>query len=127
MASTKTTTAKQPRQSREGQRQQRITAAYKTIREVGAHHGNPTMEDLSVASQSNPDAQYVVTHDLVTDRYHCECMAGIHSRVCVHVEAAKRYVAARRTRIQAQQAADTARDTAPLRRDNRPFSQRFMA
>ena len=119
------------RQSREAQRQARITAAYRSLRETANRDGQPSHRAFSVASQSQPGAHHTVTWDTASDHTHCDCTAGQYGRDCVHQAAMRRYIAAihaadaRRTdeAAQARQAeADRARDTSILRRDNRPFS-----
>jgi uncharacterized Zn finger protein len=112
-------------------RQARITAAYRSLRETANRDGQPSHRAFSVASQSDPTVHYTVTWDTDTDALHCTCTAGSYGRDCVHQAAMRRYIAAihaadaRRT-DEAQQArqaaADRARDTSILRRDNRPFS-----
>ena len=132
------TTAKQQttgkRASREAQYNQRVQAAYESIRAMGHRHENDLLELFSVASQSTPGMRYQVTHDLVSGRMHCTCLAGVNERAtCVHRVAVTRWLTERAVKINAliftaaddaaarQAAADWQRDTSILRRDNRPF------
>ncbi len=102
--STQTTTQRTSvRISREQQRNERAQAAYESIRDLGAVPGAAHLERFSVASQSQADARYTVTHDLASDGYHCECAycsAYGHSG-CVHEVAVRRFVDERRAREQA--------------------------
>ena len=134
------TTAKQQttgkRQSREAQYNQRVQAAYESIRAMGHRHENDLLELFSVASQSTPGMRYQVTHDLVSGRMHCTCLAGVNERAtCVHRAAVARWLSERAAQInnaadeavrQAERAqqreADMRRDTAILRRNNQPFN-----
>ena len=146
------TTAKQQttgkRQSREAQYNQRVQAAYESIRAMGHRHENDLLELFSVASQSTPGMRYQVTHDLVSGRMHCTCLAGVNERAtCVHRAAVARWLSERAAQInqavnqvaqsrmaevlaqmthqpaqpRSQEEADWQRDTSILRRDNRPF------
>ena len=119
------------KQSREAQYNQRVQAAYLTLRETANRDGQANHRAFSVASTSQPGGHHIVTWDTASDHTHCDCTAGQYGRDCVHQAAMRRYIAAihaadaRRT-DEAQQArqaaADRARDTSILRRDNRPFN-----
>ena len=120
-------------QSKEAQRQARITAAYRSLRETANRDGQPSHRAFSVASQSDPTVHYTVTWDTDTDALHCSCTAGSYERDCIHKAAMRRYVSGFRVSEQEREAERAARraeqariDTALLRRDNRPFSERFM-
>lgn len=128
MQTTKTT-ATSTRQSREAQRNAKAERAYKSLRYEGKSRYNDMMDVFSVASESQQGVRYTVTVDLVTGHSHCDCPAGIHSRRCVHQQAADRYMANRAAAlikatdkaVQAQMADEqAARDTSARR--VRPFS-----
>ena len=97
-------TVKAARQSKEAQRNAKITAAYDSLRYEGAVPGSATLESWRVASGSTAGVTYIVSHDLITDYTRCSCPAGIHDRVCVHQIAVKRALDERRARIAAQMA-----------------------
>ena len=88
-----TTTTRQPRQSREAQKNARIHQAFLTLREV-ANDGHANHRCYSVASTSDPRTHYTLTWDTDTDYTHCSCDAGKRSRDCVHQAAMRRLIAA---------------------------------
>ena len=125
-----TTGKRQPRQSREAQRNARIHQAFLTLREV-ANDGHANHRCYSVASTSDPRTHYTLTWDTNNDRVHCNCMAGQHERDCVHQAAMRRLIASihagraearDETARAARQAEQRRMDTAMLARDQRPFS-----
>lgn len=91
-------TTKRVSTSREQQRNAKTHAAYLSLREIGGVPGAPNLERFSVASQSQPGITYVVTHDIASDRYHCECdyCSKYGHSGCVHEMAARRRVDDRR-------------------------------
>ncbi len=104
--STQTTTTTQRtsnRISREQQRNAKAQAAYESIRDLGAVAGAAHLEQFSVASQSQAETRYTVTHDLASDRFHCDCTHGQYGGrgECCHIQAARRFVDERRAREQA--------------------------
>ena len=128
----------QPRQSREAQRNARIHQAFLTLREVACRDGHANHRCFSVASTSDPTVHYRFTWDTDNDRVHCNCPHGTLSTrgECVHIAAMRRYIhglheSERRAHDpaeRAKRAEETRRvSSALLARDNRPFSQRFMA
>lgn len=127
---TTTTTATRKRPSREAQHNAKVQAAYDSIRDMGHDTRNDLHELFSVASGSLNGLRYTVTHDTVTGRLHCTCLAGQHERgTCVHRQAVTRWLNERAVKINKaadraiqQRLADVQRDTSPLRRSSKPFS-----
>ncbi len=87
MQTTKTATA-----SKRVSREQRVDAAYKSLRRDGAARYNELVELFSVASQSDAGVRYQITHDTVTGVIECGCPAGQHHRECIHAEAVQMYL-----------------------------------
>ena len=129
---TTTTGTRQPRQSREAQRNARIHQAFLTLREV-AGDGQGNHRCYSVASTSDTQTHYTLTWDTDNDRVHCNCPHGTLSArgECVHIAAMRRYIHGLRESERrahdpveiAKRAEESQRiSRAMLARDQRPFS-----
>lgn len=76
----------------------------------------------TVTSRSRPGAFHLVTTE--SGRHSCDCEAGKFGKHCAHVEAVKAKIKAKKpvTAVTTEYREPSFRDSAPLFRDNEPFS-----
>ena len=120
-----TTTTRQPRQSREVQRNAKLAKALAGITDLGKQETEyNTLRVFRVASTTQ-DGYYKVTVAITdSNGMTCNCPAGRRYVRCVHMDAVKIYMEQRAAdaAVRARQAEQRRMDTALLARNNRPFS-----
>ena len=125
MGSTKTSST-----AAEARRNAATQQVWQSLRYEGDVRGTDGQQEYwTCASASQPGERYTITHDCANGNLHCSCVAGTYGRDCKHQSAVRRYIS-ERTANMAKQAAMQARwaeaqhekDTALMRRSQRPFS-----
>jgi hypothetical protein len=91
-----------------------------TAQITGHGHTHDGRHCFTVASRTEANRWHVVIVN--PSHLECDCQASRYGKVCAHRKVVRERLLAERAEHEAAAAANLVRNTAPLYRDNRPFS-----